>query len=235
MNSHDSSSSDDDSVSSSDTIREKQIRGAEIYRPAKEINEVTSRIIKMRLCDDAEFMDHIVECDYIFETMKEFKEKARDHTYGKKEDPKDTAMKQIIASAFSKRADLCCEYEIITREGDWSVSFLQQIEGEVRRFMLILEPFALTNEEIEADWRLRGTIFGKITTTYDKVVMAREVIYGRLLEAEDQAEVPEVKLARLGVAIPLFLLKVSTVTVDFLWVYCYIMIEWLKGAFILKR
>jgi hypothetical protein len=43
----------------------------------------------------------------------------------------------------------------------------------------------LTKEEIEADGRLRGTIFGKITTTYDKVVIAREEIFERLEEARE--------------------------------------------------
>jgi hypothetical protein len=138
-----------DAFSKMQELKIEQVRL--IYKPAQLIDELATEGILMRIEDDEKFVELLAENKYLFQVFERMMERARTHVVVESESL--SAIMDLIVHDFARRTDLCVLYceKVLSAENDYTIDVINKVEGEIRRFMMTLEPFVLTEEEVQRD------------------------------------------------------------------------------------
>lgn len=174
---------DDDDTLKTTTEPDKEC--AELYVPAIMIPGYRTRATDYRVMDDRAFVSLMEDHNYLRKAMKKFLENARVHEYDKGKSDEEKLTEELIVNAFSRRADLCCEYKLLAQSSDATISTLEDVDLEIRRFQKILCPFVIKTDNLAAEFTkpdcvvipFNNTVLDpmhdRITILYNKVEDAR--------------------------------------------------------------
>jgi hypothetical protein len=197
MEDPDDSSINSFSTAELDALQDHEIKKVQlIYKPAKLITELETEGIRMRINDDAKFVELLAENEFLFSVFERMMETARTHVVIKCESL--SAIWDMIVHEFARRTELCVLYskKILSDEKDYTIDVINKVEGEIRRFVMTLEPFVLTEkEDMQDDNVLRATPFGRISTLYRT---ARHAQQGTMVKLEKMRENEEKSLFSAG-------------------------------------
>lgn len=167
--------SSNDSSESSDNEDEQMIYEKEMmetiekfYCPINVIPGIKNEIIEYIQMEEYAFMEQMVQDSYLLNTVQDLFTEERTEKCMVDDECK-ASMIMMVTRDLSRRADLCCELanEVIT--SDYPPETITKVEKEIRTFMLMLEPFTLTEEDIKKEEKLEFSHYAKLSILHQKV------------------------------------------------------------------
>jgi hypothetical protein len=98
----------------------------------------------------------------------------------------EASLIMTVTRDLSRRADRCCALANEVTKPECTLEIIGKVEKEIITFMLMLEPFKLTEEDVKKDEKLKVSHYAEISTLHAMASDARKKVLRQRASVEER-------------------------------------------------